>query len=497
MRIFYLTIILCFALGKCFAIDNRFYVSENLRVNSTDLLARLYPRVDANNDTCAVIRVTSTIKGLKFKNAYIIGDVVYDKGDYIIYMAAGAKKIRVQSADGAILPLDIPFSDYGIKSLQAKTAYKMGISTQVHYYFGKLSVQSTPSDATVFLNDSLIGNTPLQQEIQVGQYRLRIERQNYASINEILTITKDSLTDVKKRLERNTVNVTIVSDPQTEIVLDGEKVAKGRYEGTLMIGNHDLAYTYRSLQETTTINIERDSLVQVIEHRLLGILEKDYSKSNVPSSEKDVAVCKGNCITDKEVSLSENVTEGLLGKYRITFHKEGYWKKHRRVVMEPGKRTVVKVPKMYQAKGYVFLSYLYSPKADVGLMFGVCGRAGGYISGRYNIGANGFSKTKPEDNVFGINSWSANGGIMIRFCQELFFYAGAGYGAYDSKSSYFKQSEKEYQGVNVEGGLILNMHGKKGKGFTLTIGYNTQADKSFIMNTSPLSNAVVGIGMAL
>ena len=41
------------------------------------------------------------------------------------------------------------------------------------------------------------------------------------------------------------------------------------------------------------------------------------------------------------------------------------------------------------------------------------------------------------------------------------------------------------------------MHGERGKDFSLTFGYNTQADLDFIRSTSPQSNIVFGIGMVL
>ena len=154
----------------------------------------------------------------------------------------------------------------------------------------------------------------------------------------------------------------------------------------------------------------------------------------------------------------------------------------------------------YNKKVWTHLSLQYSPKADAGLMFGVCGNiVGGYVSGRYNIGLplmRGNFKPAAADNTFGINSWSVDGGLLFRLCQTVFLYAGAGYESYESAGTKFKASP-HLQGANVEAGLIINIHGRSGKGFTITGGYNTMLNKDYFSAMAPLTNIVAGIGFML
>ena len=145
------------------------------------------------------------------------------------------------------------------------------------------------------------------------------------------------------------------------------------------------------------------------------------------------------------------------------------------------------------------MSYQYSPKANVGLMIGVCGKIGGYVSGRYNVGMPIFSGSlypAASDNTFGISSMAIDGGMMFRACQELYFYVGAGFGYIESDGSMF-HSAPYMEGFNMEAGIILNIHGKTGKGCTITAGYNTLVKKEYFEVMDPLSNIVVGIGFAL
>lgn len=162
--------------------------------------------------------------------------------------------------------------------------------------------------------------------------------------------------------------------------------------------------------------------------------------------------------------------------------------------------TYKRTPRTFDKNVWTHLSLQYSPKADAGLMLGVCSNiVGGYVSGRYNIGAplmHGEFKPAAADNTFGINSWSVDGGLMFRICQEVFLYAGVGYESYESAGTKFKASS-QLQGANIEAGLIINIHGKSGKGFTITGGYNTMLNKDYFSAMAPLTNIVAGIGFML
>ena len=132
-------------------------------------------------------------------------------------------------------------------------------------------------------------------------------------------------------------------------------------------------------------------------------------------------------------------------------------------------------------------------------MLGVCGKFGGYVSGRLNVGPTILEQNispHAENNSFGINSWSIDGGLMFRICQELYLYAGAGYGNYESAGTTFREAPY-MRGFNAEAGVIVNIHGNSGKGITITAGYNTMLSSEYFNVMDPLTNIVAGIGFAL
>jgi len=64
--------------------------------NQNDLSARRNPRTDANDENCAIIKVSCDIPNLNFdSNAGIVGEIEYKKGEYWVYVSPGEKEIDV------------------------------------------------------------------------------------------------------------------------------------------------------------------------------------------------------------------------------------------------------------------------------------------------------------------------------------------------------------------------------------------------------------------
>ena len=491
-----------------------FYVKDSLRYIPDDLTPRTYPKRDKNGDYCAFLYIKCTLPNLHFSSKYMVDpdSVTYKNGVYTIYMTGvdenvmyttGAKEIKV-SGEG-IREKTFKFSDYGIDELEGQKAYEMTIATHVDNDYGHLLLETYPQGADVYVGDSLIGQSPLSIDLPVGETYLTISMKRHTTEHRFITIRKDLIEYQQIVMNIDQIPVHIQTDPQTSIYFDNRLIGTGSFDGDLPVGQHNLSLTHRGLKFTNPLLLQTTDVEKNISYYLLGSVEKDYSKSNIDSTDADTAFCVGNCMTDEKIPLSGNITDGLSGEYKVFFRKNGYWTKKTTIQVQPtsdGKKNIAKVPvpKMYRARPYFLLSYQYSPKADAGLMIGLSGRAaGGYISGRYNIGHSGFTPIPAEENVWGINSFSVDGGLLFRFCQEMFLYMGIGYGSYESSGefSYMAKKYAKTSGLNAEAGFIFNMHGKRGKGFSLTFGYNTQADLDFIRSTSPQSNIVVGIGMLL
>ena len=179
----YLTIVLSFL---CFFdIYAQKLNVESFVVKTSDITARTQPRQDINGNDCALIKVQLAASGAEF-GGNVVGNVSYNKSEYLVYMSEGSKRLSVKLE--GYLPLEASFEDYGIKALEGKTTYVMTIfGTSVARQIeapkiktGWIILESEPSGASVYINNEFVGNTPLNNYKQsYGTYQYRLESPNY------------------------------------------------------------------------------------------------------------------------------------------------------------------------------------------------------------------------------------------------------------------------------------------------------------------------------
>lgn len=90
-----------------------------------DLYPRTHERLDLNGVPCAVLRVSvSNAKDFTF-SGNIIGDVIYQPGEAIVYMTNRSRKIRISSDKFGTIDFDFP------ERLQKSVAYRMTLKVVV------------------------------------------------------------------------------------------------------------------------------------------------------------------------------------------------------------------------------------------------------------------------------------------------------------------------------------------------------------------------------
>ena len=123
-----------------------------------DQTAALSPRKDVNGTDCALVLVRSLKKGLEF-DGWVVGDVEYKNDSYWVYMANGAKSLKIKHPDYQTKA--IAFGDYGIGSLKGGQMYKLSVVDETKdiinnvYSLGwNLNGFDVPEKARTFLNMS-------------------------------------------------------------------------------------------------------------------------------------------------------------------------------------------------------------------------------------------------------------------------------------------------------------------------------------------------------
>lgn len=96
-------------------------LKPSFKVLERDLLARTQPRLDNNEVPCAIVRVSAAdIETYTFEGN-IIGDVVYESGEALVYMTKGSRNITVKSNKFGMLKFEFP------EKLDKQVVYKLDL----------------------------------------------------------------------------------------------------------------------------------------------------------------------------------------------------------------------------------------------------------------------------------------------------------------------------------------------------------------------------------
>lgn len=99
----------------------------NLESVTRDLTARTQPRIDADGNKCALIKVQLPINNVKFKGS-LVGDVQYKINEYWVYMSKGATMLVVNAP--SYNELTIAFNDWNCECIESETTYNLVINIQ-------------------------------------------------------------------------------------------------------------------------------------------------------------------------------------------------------------------------------------------------------------------------------------------------------------------------------------------------------------------------------
>ena len=93
----------------------------SFRTLEKDLLARTQPRLDLNDVPCAIVRVSAAnIETYTFEGN-IIGDVIYQSGEALVYMTKGSRNNTIKSNKFGMLKFDFP------QKLEKQVVYKLDL----------------------------------------------------------------------------------------------------------------------------------------------------------------------------------------------------------------------------------------------------------------------------------------------------------------------------------------------------------------------------------
>ena len=101
---------------------------ESLRLAENDLTARTEPRLDANKQPCALLKVQVRDQ-ITEAQGNVVGNVIDKGGEKWIYFTDGTKQTNLLFRNNP--PLSIYFPDHGIAALHSKSTYILTVNSEI------------------------------------------------------------------------------------------------------------------------------------------------------------------------------------------------------------------------------------------------------------------------------------------------------------------------------------------------------------------------------
>jgi len=206
---------------------------KSFRTLPNDLDARVnFPKKDQNGDLCAIVKVVTTENGFKWDGGPSgIWDVVKKTSEFWLYVPQGSKRLTVKHEQLGSL------EDYSYPETIAKaTVYELVLSTGKVVTVSDEGIKSTtlmvttvPAGAELYINNLLVGNTPIQVKELPGNYSYRLEKVMYANHAGAIEITGEEpegkkVLNIELKPVFGGIKVTSIPEDGATVLIDDEEM---------------------------------------------------------------------------------------------------------------------------------------------------------------------------------------------------------------------------------------------------------------------------------
>ena len=203
--------------------------------------------------------------------------------------------------------------------IHASETEKLKYDVNLTPAFGWLKIDSKPeSGAIVLIDGERKGMTPFTSDtLPSGEYEVKLMKDMYET-GTFTVVVKDTQTqEIELPIKPTFSQVTVTTDSESDIFIDGEKKGKGKWQGRLLEGTHILEA--RKISHRTTV-VKLDVIVGKNESVVINNPVPIYGALDI-QSEPDEAEVYLDGVKIGETPLKKN--DVLVGNRTIRFEKKG------------------------------------------------------------------------------------------------------------------------------------------------------------------------------
>ncbi len=189
------------------------------------------------------LKLNETLQTLSSQKTYLI--VKADQPDAMIYIddepintGEASKSVNIGSTHTYKIECNLYHSETGTITVTDRVT----VDKKLRPNFGYINVTTSPEQgAKVYVDGKYIGESPIKTDkLASGTHTVRVMKEMFKMKEQTFTVTDGQTTNAALNMAANFVSVTINTDSDADIYVDGDYKGKGRWTGKLSEGLHNV-----------------------------------------------------------------------------------------------------------------------------------------------------------------------------------------------------------------------------------------------------------------
>lgn len=248
-------------------------------------------------------------------------DAVIELGDEVL--TADSEGYATKSMPYGTYDYRVTCANYhttaGKVTVNAQGKSEVDVTLRPNFGWIRFEGDSQYHGAHIYIDNERVGQLPfVTDDIKSGEHRVKIVKSMYKAYEQQVTVTDDETTDVNVQLVPNFSTVTLTTDEDSEIWVDGSRRGKGRWSGPLEIGNYTVETkreSHRTMSEVVQINSVEERTIE------LKAPTPIYGSLEISSTPLRATIYIDGVEVGETPLMKSDV---LVGTRRVAFRKDGY-----------------------------------------------------------------------------------------------------------------------------------------------------------------------------
>mgnify|MGYP003304506862 CR=1 FL=1 len=229
-------------------------------------------------------------------------------------------------------------TEAGQVTVTADRKAEVNITLRPNFGWIRVDGNSEYHGAYVYIDNERVGKLPfVTDNLKSGVHQVKIVKSMYKSYERQITVQDNETTELNVEMTPNFSTVTLTTDDNSEIWIDGERRGKGQWTGPLEIGNYTVEVkkaSHRTVSEMLSVNTVGERTVQLTSPTPI------YALLEISSTPLRAKVYIDGVKVGETPLLKSDV---LVGQHRITLEKDGYVTENRTVELNEGIENTLSV----------------------------------------------------------------------------------------------------------------------------------------------------------